>query len=308
MTTNWGIVGAGFGIYGYLPAIAQKFNGEILVVKKNFNKISDRLELKKYIKNISYVDTYDELIKRSTSLVLSVPPEIQEEYIYKIISKNYRYKNLILEKPIASNPSLAIDILNLSIKSADSVRVGYTFNDTPWWKKIITSSNYNDGIFLDISWKFNAHHYKNKIDSWKANHEKGGGVLRFYGIHILAILASLDRPFNYIDSHVWYTEKHGPFKWIASFHLTDVAAINIEVDSNSEEEKFQILSSTEALTLESPFDGERAKKQEDPRVSILKKVITTDPLENEKYYQYYCNVNKLLLNVESNTKWHPINF
>jgi len=87
MTINWGIVGAGFGIYGYLPTIAQKFNGEILVVKKFFNKISDRLELKKYIKNISYVDTYDELINRSTSLELSVPPEIQEEYIYNYFKK-----------------------------------------------------------------------------------------------------------------------------------------------------------------------------------------------------------------------------
>ena len=41
MTINWGIVGAGFGIYGYLPTIAQKFNGEILVVKKNLNKVQN---------------------------------------------------------------------------------------------------------------------------------------------------------------------------------------------------------------------------------------------------------------------------
>lgn len=307
MTTNWGIVGGGFGIYGYLPAIAQKFNGDILVLKKNFNKVSDRPELKKYIKNISYVDTYDELIKRSTSLVLSVPPEIQEEYVYKISSKNYRYKNLILEKPIASNSILAANILDLSIKTADSVRVGYSFNDASWVRILDIFSNNRKSNFLDISWKFNAHHYRNKIDSWKIRHEKGGGILRFYGIQIIATLASLDRTFDYIDSNIWFTENHGPFKWNASFHLADGSNINIEVDSKSGEEKFQISSPSKVLTLKSPFDGERAEGGDDPRVSILKKVIATDPLENEKYYQYYYNINKLLCDVESNTKWHNLN-
>lgn len=306
MTANWGIVGAGFGMYGYLPAIAQKFNGEILVVKKNFNKISARLELKKYLKNISCVETYDELIERSTSLVLSVPPEIQEQYIYKITSKKYRYKNLILEKPIASNSSLADDILNLSIKTADSVRVGYSFNDTFWAKNLLISSNYNESNFFDISWKFNAHHYKYKIDSWKARHEKGGGILRFYGVQMIAILASLNSPFDCVDSNVWYTENNGPFKWIARFHLLDGATINIEIDSKSEKEKFKILSNGEVLTLKSPFDREGVKKKDDPRVSILKKIISINPLENEGYYQYYYKVNKLLSKVESTTKWHHV--
>jgi len=304
MTTNWGIVGGGFGIYGYLPAIAQKYNVNILVLKKNFEKIFDRPELKKYTTHIVYVNTYDELIKKSTSLVLAVPPKIQEEYIYKVSSKNYRYNNLILEKPIASNSRLAIDILDLSIKIADSVRVGYSFNDTSWAKKLNTLSNNCDYNFLNISWKFKAHHYKNRIDSWKTKHEKGGGILRFYGIQIIAILVSLDKPFDHINSNVWSTEKHGSFKWIASFRQMNGVTINIEVDSKSEEEKFQISSPAEVLTFKSPFDGDRAEEGDDLRVSILKKVITTDLMENEKYYQYYYNINKLLCDVESSTKWH----
>jgi predicted dehydrogenase len=304
MTTNWGIVGGGFGLYGYLPAIAQKFNGDIFVLKKNFKKISDRPELKKYTTHIVYVDTYDELIKKSTSLVLAVPPEIQEEYIYKVFSKNYRYENLILEKPIASNSRLAADILELSINTADSVRVGYSFNDATWAKKLHTLINKRDGNFLDISWKFKAYHYKNSIDSWKTRHEKGGGILRFYGVQIIAILVSLNKRFEYIDSNVWSTEKHGSFKWIANFHQMDGVTISIEVDSKSEDEKFQISSPAKVLTFKSPFDGDKAEGGDDLRVSILKKIITTDLSENEKYYKYYYNVNKLLCDVEASTKWH----
>jgi hypothetical protein len=91
------------------------------------------------------------------------------------------------------------------------------------------------------------------------------------------------------------------------FHLVDGGTINIEVDSKSEEEKFQISSLTEVFTLKSPFDEEEASGGNDTRVSIFKKVITKDPSENEKYYQYYYNINKLLCNVELKTKWHHLN-
>ena len=52
------------------------------------------------------------------------------------------------------------------------MRVGYSFNDTSWARKLNTLSNNRDTNFLDISWKFNAHHYQNKIDSLKTRHEK----------------------------------------------------------------------------------------------------------------------------------------
>jgi len=51
-----------------------------------------------------------------------------------------------------------------------------------------------DLLFLDTwhSYKqLKADHFKNNKDNWKRDHKQGGGPLRFYGIHLIAVLAEL---------------------------------------------------------------------------------------------------------------------
>lgn len=304
MQNYWGIIGGGFGMYGYLPAISQNSNSDILVLKKNYNILLNRPELKKYINNVKCVDSYEELIQKSTSLVISTPPKIQEKYISLINSKGYRYKNLVLEKPIASNPFNAENILALSIKNAESVRVGYSFNDTYWAKSILNKSNFFYGESRDILWRFYAHHFRNKIDSWKSSHEMGGGVLRFYGIQLIALIVLINKEVTFIDSNIFYGEKDKPFKWIAKFQLIDGGTINIHIDSRSQKEEFKIWDLGEEIKLTSPFDVLIGSTEDDFRVPIIKKFIDMNPLENNKYYKYYSDVNSLWLKMELNTKWN----
>lgn len=303
MSKSWGIIGGGFGLYGYLPAISQKMNCEVIVLKKNFKTITNRVELKKYIGAIGLVESYAELVQRSNSLVISTPPQMQEKYIALICSKKSKYENLILEKPLASNPIAAKKLLTLSIEKAESVRIGYSFIETEWAKSILESFNLNKNKEIYIGWEFYAHHFKYHIDSWKAIHNMGGGVLRFYGIQIIALLIYINEAVFLVDSTIFYSQQDRPYRWIAKFQFKNGVIIDININSKSRDEKFVISSHINNIVLKSPFDNQGSNALDDSRVPILKKLIDTNSKENKKIYKYYSDVNDLWLKVESNTVW-----
>ena len=44
---------------------------------------------------------------------------------------------------------------------------------------------------IDWTWGFMAHHFSMNLKNWKRYHDIGGGVLRFYGVHIIAFFSTL---------------------------------------------------------------------------------------------------------------------
>ena len=84
MNNVWGIIGGGFGLYGYLPALSKSSNPVILIHNKNLKFLNSRTELNQYMRFVKGVESYEEMLNTANSLVITTPPQVQEFYINKI--------------------------------------------------------------------------------------------------------------------------------------------------------------------------------------------------------------------------------
>ena len=108
-------------------------------------------------------------------------------------------ESIFLEKPLAPSPLESAKVLNFLNASEIDYAINYTFIYIGLLQKQFLSEALQ-GVF-NLKWDFMAHHYINNVDTWKRKHELGGGALRFYGIHIIALLAYLGYK-NVIESEL----------------------------------------------------------------------------------------------------------
>lgn len=282
----FGIIGSGFGLYGYLPVILEN-NDQVLLLTKSKETLLSRSDINLFYDRIKWIDSIDSLINQATHLVISVPPFVQYELLLKIIM-NQTVENLIIEKPIAETPDKSIEILNKLSKLSMNYRVAYLFLYTHWFQKlqnICTSpSNLNQHLTININWQFKAHHYKNNLNNWKRNTAEGGGAMRFFGIHLIAVLAKLDMQ-KVLYSNIYNFNINDNFKWEGSCSNKSNSIItNLIVDSNAEIDSFDVKvsdSNSENVFIyekKSPFD-EEANAKTDIRFDVLNSLI--DSLQNK---------------------------
>jgi predicted dehydrogenase len=306
MAHNWGIIGGGFGLYGYLPAIAGLKNVKVLVLEKHLPFLMSRSELKAYVSILIVAKSVEEILLQADSLVLAVPPRIQEKLLKKI-DPIQRYKFLLLEKPLGANPEAAFGVLKKSVEIASFVRVGYSFLRSTWGETLRQSDLLLGAGNCEISWKFFAHHFRNQMTSWKSDHEHGGGALRFYGIHLIAYFESINiTSIEY--SRLICNQNRSPSRWQARFKIHNGARITVDLDSYSKLELFEVHTSNEQCNIKilNPFSMEKVENDEDSRIAVLKKLLDTFSLGNDEIYKYYYRVNKLWAEVEKITEWISI--
>jgi predicted dehydrogenase len=240
-----GIVGSGFGLYGYLPALVEVGKKNVILPGRYKDKFLARSELKIYADYINWVSDDGDMFEMADTIVLALPPEYQLDLVKKLLRYN-NIRNLLLEKPLAVSPdksSMLIDELEICNKK---FRIGYNFRFTNWGVRIsdlLKDSNHTSGINqVCILWEFLAPHYRTNSTVWKRFNSSGGGALRFYGIHIIALLAELGY------TKVSFSKKIGPnsnevTKWVAIFLGDDLPVCDIVVDSAATKDKF-IVSTT----------------------------------------------------------------
>ena len=304
---RWGIIGGGFGLYGYLPALAKSGVVKILVPLKNRSTIEKREELAPYLSAIEWADDIAHIIANADALVIAVPPTIQERLISALRDKkNLQY--IILEKPIASSPAIAQCILNEAIRVAKKVRVGYSCTCLDWAHKLKELiKNKNNSYF--IKWRFMAHHYKLINGSWKANAEAGGGALRFYGIHMLAVIQSLGLC-KIISSKIFCKKNMEAFRWRAEFETDRRGRLIVDVNTASEVESFEIEDEqrVKVVHLKNPFSEENIFEGEDNRINSLMRLLATFDDPNLNYYKFYFRVNELWAETEQQTQFCLVRF
>ncbi|MBU3538242.1 hypothetical protein [Polynucleobacter sp. UK-Gri1-W3] len=306
LVQRWGVLGGGFGLYGYIPALASNPLLRAIVLAKHHDVINKRPELRQYLPMINFVSTREEILTQSDSLIISVPPLIQKKYLMDTDLKKYKY--LILEKPLAAVPIDACSILKRSIELSDSIRIGYSFLNTDWGRELIKKIEKIDSMCeIEITWHFYAHYFGSETPSWKGDHNQGGGPLRFYGIQLIALLGKahdLDVKYSAIVSDKFLK----PYQWQAEFVNSQGAKIRIELNCRSKSEKFQIRSnsrgSLEIFTLRNPFSNETAENGSDKRVGILSQIINSLDVDNQVYYRLYSRINEIWRDIESKTDWN----
>ncbi len=185
------IIGKGFGLYGYLPAIIM--NDSNLILSDEYKSyVQKRGDIKKYINFIQWTKSIKEAIYLSKYIILAIPPKEQFKFLLeneKLISN----KTMFLEKPIASSPEESSILLKFLEEKKIKFYVNYSFIYLDWFKTLYNKINsLNSNFYVKINWEFKAHFIKTNVVNWKSNFQLGGGIIRFYGIHLIAVLSALN--------------------------------------------------------------------------------------------------------------------
>ena len=249
-----GILGGGFGLYGYLPAAAKLLQEPVLLLKKYKPIIDSRQELFSFKEQIIWMEAEEELIETADSLVISRRPLDQEALVTKCLLQT-NLKRIMFEKPLASSPESAQKILHQIGKSNKYCSVGFTFRYTNWaknLKQIIFNEDFSNLDNLSLNWNFMADHFSRNTQNWKQDHAQGGGSIRFYGIHVVALLAEWG--YDHVESSSVSTSNsnHSFCDWRACFKGPGLPTFFVNLDSKSNVSNFKVNYGNEKQTL---FEG-----------------------------------------------------
>ena len=238
--------------------------------------------------------------------MLALPPKVQREMVARCCTYS-NLKILFLEKPIAVNPLDAIALVNEIRQSRIRFRVGYTFLYTDWFDRIEIPTTKASDQELVITWRFMAHHFVNEITNWKAKHSEGGGALRFFAIHLLAVLAS--RGYSNANRSVLSgTIFDCPERWEAAFSGAGLPNARVYVDTRSDTARFGVevesgKESRSLVDLPDPFPIVQSAGGEDRRVSVLKRLLGSIAASDESHRSLCDHVNMLWLKAEEITEF-----
>jgi predicted dehydrogenase len=263
---NVTILGSGFGLYGYLPALLAE-RCRVLLPERYRAIVEGRAELSGLAAEIGWVADEREALDLADALVVARRPADQADMLAEILHKP-RLKRLLLEKPLAQNPAVAAKLQDQIETSGKIIRMGYTFGFTGWGQNLMARAGTSNGD-IRIRWTFRAHHYAVDRPTWKRFDAQGGGALRFYGIQLICLLAQLGFD-TVLASSVTSTHSGEVESWRAKLVNNEGSRCDLEVDSNSEQTGFSVDAPTpsSATSLPDPF-AEQPTGAQDRRVSVL---------------------------------------
>ena len=175
---NVGILGSGFGLYGYLPSvISAGWTPHIL--QSSYEKLMDSPELVHLSERVEVASSVENLVKVSDDLVVALPPKIQVELLNGLVG--FR-GHLFLEKPLA--PDLRSHEMLIEDFKLSGMRfsVAYLLKYTSYYEKILDLLSAGNSS-IEIRWMINP-----PGAVWKSSHKSGGGIFNFYAIHFLELL------------------------------------------------------------------------------------------------------------------------
>jgi len=308
------ILGSGFGIYGYLPALVDGCAKRILLPERYRTRFFERSELARFSDNVQWEQDESAALDRADSVELALRPLNQSEWITKSLVRS-NIECLLLEKPLAHCPDVAITLFEDLLHSRKVFRIGYTFRYTEWGKQLLnTLALQRKGGLLTIRWSFMAHHFRHNLQNWKRFNAAGGGAIRFYGVHLIALLAEIGYR-NVASSQASGTSPEEVEKWTAIFEGSDLPECEVVVDTKSNASEFKIeyvsysntvSATTVSVNLTDPFESQNKVcelNQIDRRVPILSQLCRSLWVDGTKEYEWYSAANWLWLTVENKTKF-----
>jgi len=264
-----GILGGGFGLYGYLPAFAN-LQFEIFTLSKYENYIKKRPDLSKYIDKVNFLNEEKELIKNVDYINIARNPESQYQFL--IHNKPYSFKHLYIEKPIAHQTIAYKKCIENFETENTSFSVFYSLTYMDWYNNIIEEIQQEIDKEYTILWKI-----KQKSSSWKQDISRGGGMLKFYGIHFIQMFIDAKLTLK----NITMSEN----KLEINLESKNINFLTIFIES-SDKNSFSVYKNKEILINSSnPFLREIIPELPDPRIEILEKYIQSDSstaLELEK--------------------------
>ena len=280
---NFLIIGSGFGIYGYLPAI-YKNSKKIFLNIKYKKKIEKRVELIRYLKKVIWYFDIKDIKNKINYVVIAQNPKKQFLIIKKLLCF-FKPKHIFLEKPISNTPNESLKFVKFLKKKKIRFSVGFLFTYLKWYKYI--KENLSSNQKFEINWRIK---FNKKNNLWKSNHKEGGGLVRFYSIHFFRLFHNL----NLTKIHkVLVNKKH--CKFILKDQKENTIFLNVKYDLIN---KFYIKHNKNFFLKSSNPFMKSIKINDDPRVSIIQKYIK-DIFENFKInYRYEIKFIKFWKKIE----------
>jgi predicted dehydrogenase len=295
---NVAILGSGFGLYGYLPAL-QGERCRVVLPERYRAVVAGRAELSGLAAGVLWVADEKEALDLADAVVVARRPADQAGLITELLDRP-RLRRLLLEKPLAPSPGAAMHLQDKLELSDKIVRIGYSLGFTGWGRQLTTRAAASLGD-IRIGWRFRAHHYATGQSNWKRFHAQGGGALRFYGIQLISLLAAIgfDRASASSIASALSDEAES---WRATLSNGKGAACEIELDSNSAQTEFSISAPLSGLeiSLPDPFDGVASGGQ-DRRVPVLSLLCRELLTSEQPLHQHYRKTIELWRAIEAVT-------
>ncbi len=250
-----GILGSGFGIYGYLPALANS-EVTIVVLEKARQRIEDRIELVEVRNQIHFVDSLQTMLGRINKLVIALPPQIQKA----ILTENdFSGIELFLEKPLGNSLEDHLQLDHFLRAKNLRFKVAYLFLYTEWFRYIAKE----DKERFSINWTI-----PKGEAGWKTDLINDHGIESYYGMHFYPLYRHLDIPASQLK--IWGNSD-------AMRIIDENSKIDVRIKLG-EFHKFEVnqLENTiwhHVFTAESPFGNLPQAGVTDPRVKLLCKYL-----------------------------------
>ena len=275
------ILGSGFGLYGYLPALVNGCGQRVVLSERHREPFRLRPELARFVNDVQWERDEARALDVADGVVLALQPRQQSEWIPRCLERP-NLKRILVEKPLATSPEAAGALHGDLVGSGKIIRIGYTFRYTDWGERIrvgVKQSGENKRLL--IQWSFLAHHFRHGLGTWKQFTNSGGGAIRFYGIQLIALLAELGYQAA-ISSQSFGSSGDVVEKWTASFSGAGLPECDVVVDTRSVIEKFRaelLFSSTTEpaqvfADLSDPFESVTVESSGglDRRVPVLSRL------------------------------------
>jgi len=253
------VLGGGFGVYGYIPA-ALHASFEVSTQEKYLSIFQSRSELKNFIPQITFREDFP---RDLDAVVVALNPERQARIIPELLQMNLRH--IFLEKPLAPDEFSRKIVLNQLLERNQEFSIAYLFNYTQWFYKLQDALQQNNSVQILIEWEL-------PIPSreWKNELDLGGGIVAYYGSHLLNLFLNLG------IMNTYFSHSSGAFSLSGNYHSHDII-FNVRF---SEIHKFSVLiNSKVVLSNPSPFGEVGIEGSPDPRIPYLERYLI-ESLEN----------------------------
>ncbi len=261
-----GIIGSGFGIYGYLPAVI--LSGHIPVTLEKYRTvIRHRGDIQQFDDQIQYVSNLEKLVEDSSgALVLAVPPLARRQILESFHGQYLGH--LFLEKPIASTSEDYLDLTEQLGLVANTWSVAYLFPYTEWYRAMQSwVSESNGALEVTIQWTLPKPESR---DNWKVDKHLGGGIVNFYLSHFIPFLRENDFDTSNFSlgangDVIWKIHKHGPKGYQLDIHC----GYGDRLFSISVSDRESGLPSTRIYRQDTPFGPAPRPQSIDARSALL---------------------------------------
>jgi predicted dehydrogenase len=269
------ILGSGFGLYGYLPALHALSCPDVLAERYRAT-IERRTELSHLADGITFVADENEAVDLADALIVARRPADQLDLIAGLLRRK-KLQRLLLEKPLAPNPAAAAQLQDQIEASGKIVRMGYLFAATDWGRNLIARAPESRGD-LHIRWLFRAHHYEADRSNWKRADAEGCGALRFYGIQLISLLAALGFD-QVMASSLGATRPGEAESWHATLENRNGARCVLDLESNAAQTLFTVTAPALGVTIsrQGPFARQASHDRRVPLlVPLCREFLTTE--------------------------------